>query len=111
MTVGDVSDDDTPPPASTGRSTAIFALWTAVSRLAGLAREIIVAHMFGVKGAINAFVIAFNIPNLLRSLVADAALSARATSDAGTRRVNGSSRRDDQAATGASARGAASKSR
>ncbi len=51
-------------------------MWTAVSRVAGLAREIIAAHMFGVKGAINAFVIAFNIPNLLRSLVADAALSA-----------------------------------
>lgn len=32
--------------------------------------------MFGVTGAINAFVMAFNIPNLLRSLVADSALSA-----------------------------------
>jgi len=62
--------------SSTGRSTALFAIWTAVSRVAGLAREIIAAHMFGVKGAINAFVIAFQIPNLLRSLVADAALSA-----------------------------------
>ncbi len=51
-------------------------MWTAVSRVAGLAREIVAAHMFGVKGAINAFVIAFQIPNLLRSLVADAALSA-----------------------------------
>lgn len=61
---------------STGRSTALFAVWTAVSRVAGLAREIIAAHLFGVKGAINAFVIAFQIPNLLRSLVADAALSA-----------------------------------
>ncbi len=62
--------------SSTGRSTALFAVWTAVSRVAGLAREIIAAHLFGVKGAINAFVIAFQIPNLLRSLVADAALSA-----------------------------------
>jgi len=71
-----VADPDGGGGASTGRSTAIFALWTAVSRVAGLAREIIAAHMFGVKGAINAFVIAFQIPNLLRSLVADAALSA-----------------------------------
>lgn len=62
--------------SSTGRSTAVFAVWTAVSRVAGLAREIIAARMFGVKGAINAFVIAFQIPNLLRSLVADSALSA-----------------------------------
>lgn len=59
-----------------GRSTAIFALWTGVSRVAGLLREIIAAAIFGTQGAINAFVIAFAVPNLLRSLVADSALSA-----------------------------------
>lgn len=59
-----------------GRSTAIFALWTGVSRIAGLLREIISAAIFGTQGAINAFVIAFAVPNLLRSLVADSALSA-----------------------------------
>jgi putative peptidoglycan lipid II flippase len=58
------------------RSTAVFAFWTAISRLAGLAREIIAAALFGTRGSINAFVIAFQIPNLVRSLVADAALSA-----------------------------------
>ena len=51
-------------------------MWTAVSRVAGLVREIAAAALFGIKGPINAFVIAFQIPNLLRSLVADAALSA-----------------------------------
>lgn len=59
-----------------GRSTAIFALWTALSRVAGLAREILAAAMFGTQGNINAFVIAFNVPNIVRSLVADSALSA-----------------------------------
>ena len=59
-----------------GRSTAIFALWTGVSRVAGLLREVIAAAIFGTTGAINAFVIAFAVPNLLRSLVADSALSA-----------------------------------
>lgn len=59
-----------------GRSTAIFALWTGVSRIAGLLREVIAAAIFGTTGAINAFVIAFAVPNLLRSLVADSALSA-----------------------------------
>jgi putative peptidoglycan lipid II flippase len=59
-----------------GRSTAIFAVWTGVSRVAGLAREILAAAIFGTQGAINAFVIAFQVPNLLRSLVADSALSA-----------------------------------
>ena len=61
---------------SLGRSTAIFAVWTGVSRVAGLAREILAAAIFGTQGAINAFVIAFQVPNLLRSLVADSALSA-----------------------------------
>ena len=59
-----------------GRSTAIFAVWTGVSRIAGLAREILAAAIFGTRGSINAFVIAFQVPNLLRSLVADSALSA-----------------------------------
>ena len=59
-----------------GRSTAIFAAWTGVSRIAGLAREILAAAIFGTRGSINAFVIAFQVPNLLRSLVADSALSA-----------------------------------
>jgi len=64
------------PPRGAGRSTAIFALWTGVSRVAGLGREVLAAVLFGTQGAINAFVIAFAVPNLLRSLVADSALSA-----------------------------------
>ena len=65
-----------PPPRSIGRSTAIFAGWTGVSRVAGLAREILAAAIFGTQGSIAAFVIAFQVPNFLRSLVADSALSA-----------------------------------
>ncbi len=59
-----------------GRSTALFSFWTAVSRVAGLVREILAAALFGTVGTINAFVIAFQVPNLLRSLVADSAISA-----------------------------------
>ena len=47
-----------------------------MSRVAGLVREIVSAAIFGTSGAISAFVVAFNVPNLLRSLVADSALSA-----------------------------------
>ena len=50
-------------------------MWTGVSRVLGLAREIIAAALFGTQGSINAFVIAFQVPNLLRSLVADSALA------------------------------------
>jgi putative peptidoglycan lipid II flippase len=64
------------PKGGVGRSTAIFAFWTGVSRLMGLAREIVAAALYGTQGPINAFVIAFQVPNLLRSLVADSALAA-----------------------------------
>lgn len=63
-------------PRGLARSTAIFSFWTGVSRIAGLAREILAAALYGTQGNISAFVIAFQVPNLLRSLVADSALSA-----------------------------------
>lgn len=57
------------------RSTAVFSLATAVSRVLGLLREMVSAYYFGVAGVINAFTVAIQIPNLVRALVADAALS------------------------------------
>ena len=56
------------------RSTAFFSAATALSRIAGLAREIVAAGYFGVKGPVSAFTIAFQVPNLIRALFADAAL-------------------------------------
>src|SRR5215831_1353596 len=58
------------------RFTAIFALATALSRILGLVREIVAAYYFGASGKINAFTVAFQVPNLIRALVADAALSS-----------------------------------
>jgi putative peptidoglycan lipid II flippase len=57
-------------------STAIFGVATGLSRVLGLVREMVAAYFFGAAGAINAFTIAFQIPNLVRALVADAALSS-----------------------------------
>ena len=57
-------------------STAVFSLATGLSRILGLVREIVSAYFFGTRGAINAFTVAFQIPNLIRALVADAALSS-----------------------------------
>ena len=57
-------------------STAIFSAATGLSRVLGLAREIVAANYFGARGPINAFTVAFQIPNLVRALVADAALSS-----------------------------------
>jgi putative peptidoglycan lipid II flippase len=68
------------PPAQPQRglaaATAIFGLATAASRVLGLAREVVAATYFGATGPINAFTVAFQIPNLIRALVADAALSS-----------------------------------
>ncbi|MDQ3571283.1 MAG: murein biosynthesis integral membrane protein MurJ [Actinomycetota bacterium] len=58
------------------RSTALFSLATAASRVAGLVREIVAASYFGVTGAMSAFTLAFQLPNLVRSLFADAAIQA-----------------------------------
>jgi len=58
------------------RNTAIFAIGTGVSRIAGLAREIVAASYFGTGGPASAFTIAFQVPNLVANLFANAALSA-----------------------------------
>ena len=59
-----------------GLSTAFFSIATAFSRVAGLVREIVAASYFGISGAMSAFTIAFQVPNLVRSLFADAAIQA-----------------------------------
>ncbi|HWT91947.1 MAG TPA: murein biosynthesis integral membrane protein MurJ [Solirubrobacteraceae bacterium] len=62
--------------ARIARNTVIFSVATGLSRIAGLAREIVASSYFGTSGPFSAFTIAFQVPNLLRSLFADAALSA-----------------------------------
>ena len=56
------------------RSTAFFSVATAASRVAGLVREVVAASYYGVNGPMSAFTIAFQVPNLIRALFADAAL-------------------------------------
>src|SRR3989441_4955110 len=63
------------PRPRLARSTAIFSIATGLSRVVGLIRESVSAYYFGSRGRINAFTVAFQIPNLVRALVADAALS------------------------------------
>jgi putative peptidoglycan lipid II flippase len=76
-----VADDTTAssasrPPRRLATNTAIFAIATGVSRIAGLAREIVAASYFGTTGPASAFTIASQIPNLMSNLFAQAALSA-----------------------------------
>jgi putative peptidoglycan lipid II flippase len=69
----------TSPPLPRRRlavSTAIFGFATGLSRVLGLVREMVASYYFGAAGRINAFTVAFQVPNLVRALVADAALSS-----------------------------------
>jgi putative peptidoglycan lipid II flippase len=56
------------------RNTAFFSFATGLSRVLGLAREVVAAKYFGVSAAMSAFTIAFQVPNLVRALFADSAL-------------------------------------
>jgi putative peptidoglycan lipid II flippase len=56
------------------RSTAFFSIATAASRIAGLVREVVAAGYYGISGPMSAFTVAFQAPNLIRALFADAAL-------------------------------------
>ena len=59
-----------------GARTALLSLATLLSRLLGLIREQLFALTLGASAQAEAFVIAFRIPNLLRDLFAEGALSA-----------------------------------
>ena len=58
------------------RSTAVVSAGTLASRVFGLVREQTFSHIFGAGLFVDAFVAAFRIPNLLRDLFAEGALSA-----------------------------------
>ena len=58
------------------RSTAVFSAMTLLSRLAGLARDVLQASLFGASAAMDAFVIAYRIPNYLRRIFAEGSFSS-----------------------------------
>src|SRR5262249_53002197 len=64
--------------ASVAKSAGIISLAVMASRVLGLAREIIFNSLFGASAsyASDAFLMAFRIPNLLRDLFAEGALSS-----------------------------------
>lgn len=67
------------PAQDTGkiaRSAGTVGVAVMCSRILGLAREQVFASFFGAGFAFDAFVVAFRIPNLLRDLFGEGALSA-----------------------------------
>ncbi len=57
------------------KSAGLVSVLTVVSRLFGYARDLTVAILLGTSLAADAFVIAFRIPNLLRRLTAEGAMT------------------------------------
>ena len=57
------------------RSGAMISAMTMISRILGLVRDAVLAHYFVIGSALDAFFVAFRIPNLLRRLFAEGAFS------------------------------------
>lgn len=57
------------------RAAATVSSFTLLSRITGLARDIIIARTFGAGSLTDAFWVAFRIPNLLRRLFAEGAFA------------------------------------
>lgn len=53
-----------------------MAIATFCSRILGLVREQFIAYIFGASGMTDAFYVAFRVPNMLRDLLAEGALSS-----------------------------------
>jgi len=58
------------------RSAGLIGAATMTSRLLGVVRELVLAALFGAGDAMDAFFVAFRIPNLVRDLFAEGAMSA-----------------------------------
>ena len=57
------------------KSTAAFGGMTLISRVLGFVRDVVLARFFGAGPVMDAFVVAFRIPNLLRRLFAEGSFS------------------------------------
>ncbi len=57
------------------RSAGLVGSLTFMSRIAGYARDVVIAYFFGATASTDAFWVAFRIPNLLRRLFAEGSLT------------------------------------
>ncbi len=75
-----ISEPPSPAPRERhpglARSAGLSGAATLASRALGLAREQVLAALFGAGNEMDAFIVAFRIPNLVRDLFAEGAMSA-----------------------------------
>src|SRR5437660_10339170 len=74
---GNVAVSEEQPSAQHGvlRAVGVIAAATLASRVLGFVRDMVVARAFGAGPITDAFFVAFRIPNILRRLLAEGALS------------------------------------
>ena len=75
-TAEEIVEAEVGPRPSVARSAGTVSAAVMVSRVLGLVRETVFARFFGAGFLYDAFVVAFKIPNILRDLFAEGALSA-----------------------------------
>jgi putative peptidoglycan lipid II flippase len=63
------------PSSSLFRSSLVVGVMTMLSRVLGLARDVVLANFFGASAGADAFFVAFKIPNFFRRLFAEGAFS------------------------------------
>lgn len=69
------TDMTIPKRQSLLRSTTLVSLMTFISRMAGFARDMVLANFFGAQAGMDAFFVAFRIPNFMRRLFAEGAFA------------------------------------
>ena len=63
-------------PSGLLRSTAVFSAMTLLSRVAGFVRDMVQAQLFGAGGIVDAFAVAYRIPNYLRRIFAEGSFAS-----------------------------------
>lgn len=76
MAAAPVETSSPASPHSVARAATLAGSATLTSRLLGLVREQVLAAIFGAGNEMDAYLVAFRIPNLLRDLFAEGAMSA-----------------------------------
>ncbi len=64
-----------PKQQSLLRSTSLVSIMTLISRMVGFIRDMLIAQLFGASAGMDAFYVAFRIPNFMRRLFAEGAFS------------------------------------
>jgi putative peptidoglycan lipid II flippase len=70
------AEDASQPTDRLGRSASVAGIATLTSRVLGLVRDTVLAAVFGAGNEMDAFVVGFRLPNLVRELFAEGAMSA-----------------------------------